>query len=98
MKLHIIDKPTEGTVFDWQRLPPGSMWRMPEEDKPGRECWAIVLPNNAGIWNTTDGNNMWDVGGDPPNLTVSPSILVSTRVKGVDKELWHGFITNGEMQ
>jgi hypothetical protein len=70
---------------------PGSMWRYPEGDIDGRECWWIVLPPHADqgtpghpseiSWRTTDRaadppHQLWDVTGTAPNLTVTPSIDV----------------------
>ncbi len=72
---------------------PGAMWRYPDGDLPGRECWWIALPNTLPdpggymeiSWRTTDRassppHGLWDVSGTPPLLTVSPSI---------DVEYWH---------
>lgn len=33
---------------------------------------------------------------DDGTITVAPSILVTTRINGVDKELYHGFLVKGE--
>jgi hypothetical protein len=41
---------------------PGAMWRYPDGDLPGRECWWIALPNTLPdpggymeiSWRTTD--------------------------------------------
>lgn len=74
---------------------PGMMWRYPEGDAGGRECWWIVLPDTKPrgpgyaseiTWRTTDRassppHEMWQVTGTPPLLTVSPSI---------DVECWIG--------
>ena len=85
---------------DGLMLDPGDMWHEPESDMTGepvvRECWAIVLPNGR-IWRTTDPasdppHSLWDVSGDPPGITVSPSINDTDPRGG-----WHGFITNGEL-
>ena len=89
----------EGHSARWWDEPTywGLMWRTPEYDVDGRESWLIVLPNGAGIWNTTDlsairGSKelgpMWGVTGEPPNITVTPSI---------DAGEWHGFINDGVM-
>lgn len=69
----------------------GMMWRYPDGDAEGRECWWIVLPRHPDMgtpghpgeisWRTTDRASdpphlMWDVSGVAPNLTVTPSIDV----------------------
>jgi hypothetical protein len=74
-------------------LDPGSMWREPELDSDGRECWAVVLPNGR-VWRTTDQGDdggFWTVSGTPPHISVSPSI------EDPDPDgSWHGSITGGE--
>lgn len=76
---------------------PGDMFRWPPFDKAGREAWCIVLPNEAGLWWTTyeadDGSGMWDVTGEPPRITVAPSIDSVGNGPGH----WHGYITDGIM-
>lgn len=103
-QLHVVERPRDedGTPDDWWGLAddPGAMWRVPEWDKDGRECWAIALPNRAGIWWTTyragDNTNgpLWDVTGEPPNITVKPSINAG---ENDTPHGWHGFITDGVM-
>jgi hypothetical protein len=39
----------------------------------------------------------WTVSGDPPTLTAAPSIRIWMRYQGVDHELWHGWIRDGEL-
>lgn len=97
-RLHIVDPP-EGEPRQWSyNVDPGAMFRYPEFDRDGRECWCIALPNKAGLWWTTyeaDGSGeMWDVTGVPPNITVSPSINAGD---GPGVGNWHGFIKDGEM-
>jgi hypothetical protein len=93
---------------------PGMMWRYPPGDVPGRECWWIVLPNwHAGeapgpsevSWRTTDRassppHEMWQVSGDPPVLTVTPSVDVERWLPDGtrDGSYWHGFIRNGVLE
>lgn len=53
------------------------------------------LPGGGYCWHTNaestkDGEGLWNVSGEPPNLTVTPSI-------NIGPEIWHGFITNGEL-
>lgn len=70
------------------KFKPGDMWRAPSMN----DGWAIVLPNMT-IWYTTqtvaDGTT-WDVSGDPPNITVNPSINDPNPTNG-----WHGWIKEG---
>jgi len=98
--LYIIEPP-EGEPNHAQLMDkPGAMWRWPDLDRDGREAWVIVLPNRAGIWWTTyladgpDGGQMWDVTGEPPNITVKPSINAGD---GPGVGNWHGWITDGAM-
>jgi hypothetical protein len=87
--LRIIERPAEGT--GWGGVQPGDMW--PDEMVPGE--WVIMLPNRT-VWHTWEHaagtGNRWNVTGDAPNLTVSPSILDQTR--GSE---WHRWIRNGEL-
>ena len=76
---------------------PGMMWRYPDGDIDGEECWWIILPAHPEIgtpghpgelsWRTTqvagDGNR-WTVTGTAPLLTVTPSIDVVRFVRGAD--------------
>jgi hypothetical protein len=82
--LRVLDAPPEGDAE------PGMMWRYPDDDTAGRECWWIALPNTKPrepgyaseiTWRTTDRassppHEMWEVTGTPPLITVSPSIDV----------------------
>lgn len=113
IRLRVIERPADDDSFfadaegrertGWWYKPEtwGAMWRTPEHDLPDRESWCIVLPNGAGIWNTTEHASLrepggygkgplWDVTGMPPDITVKPSI--DAGLLG-----WHGWITNGEM-
>lgn len=91
---------------------PGMMWRYEPGDVPGRECWWIVLPNPRGdgarvSWRTTQTaskppHEMWDVTGEPPLITVSPSIDVEywQVIDGQsvrEGSYWHGHISDGEL-
>lgn len=96
--LRIVD-PTDPAGRLDREPEPGMMWRVPGWDKPGRECWWIVLPNDKPrapgyaseiVWLTTDTacrppHQMWEVTGTPPLITVNPSI---------DVECW--VVRNGE--
>lgn len=63
-------------------------------DVEGRgPCWAVRLPGGGYLWHTNQratGSGFWDVLGEPPNLTVHPSI-------NVGPEIWHGWITDGAL-
>jgi len=77
---------------------PGMMWRCPDDDEAGRECWWIILPNTKPVepglpseisWRTTDRasappHEMWEVTGTVPAITVSPSIDVECWRTGPD--------------
>lgn len=94
---------------------PGMMWRYESGDIPGRLCWWIILPNHPdngtpghpgqNSWRTTDRasdppHKFWNVSGEAPNLTVTPSIDILRFVQKDGKSVregsyWHGFITDG---
>jgi hypothetical protein len=80
----------DGRRVETHDLPPGAMWRCDCHSELG---WLVMLPNGAGPWCTlaTAGGtgNRWTVTGDPPKITVKPSIN--------DVGLWHGWITEGVM-
>lgn len=100
-----------------EHLVPGMMWRYEAGDAIGRECWWIVLPNNKPVepglpsrisWRTTDKaakppHSMWEVSGEAPNITVSPSVDVECWRVGADGKPyrdgshWHGWITDGKL-
>lgn len=87
--LRIIERPRPGE----DEIQPGDMWRYPEGDEDGIECWAIYLPNQGGTWCTTDREggtgHRWEVTGTPPRITVRPSLNALGH--------WHGWITDGVM-
>jgi hypothetical protein len=91
--LRIIDPPLD---FDWWTAKPGDMWPCPTAGEmhavEGRApCWIIRLPDRAWVWHTNEratDAGYWTITGEPPNITVTPSI-------NVGPEIWHGFITNG---
>lgn len=105
-ELRVIERPEKyspGRLWSHvsDDIAPGSMWRDSTLDLHGedsneviRECWFIVLPNRN-VWRTTEtasggSGNLWDVSGEPPNITVNPSID--------DRDWrwpWHGFIRDG---
>lgn len=79
------------------RYEPGDCFRCTIEQHAiaGRApCWVVRLPGQGYLFHTnmqaTGGGGFWTVQGEPPNLTVSPSI-------NVGDELWHGHIKNGQL-
>lgn len=78
--------------------PVGAMIRAPWYDEfskhpAGIESWLVALPD-GGEWITSQAassGGYWEVSGEPPNITVHPSIW-HNQPSG-----WHGFITNGEL-
>jgi hypothetical protein len=87
----------EGREVDVKDLPTGAMWRC--QCHAGRG-WSIALPHRnpdpdwARFWCTLDGTDQgkgWEVYGEAPNLTVSPSINC------LEPGGWHGHIVNGEI-
>lgn len=97
IRLHIVEAPERIHITNTEPEA-GAMWRWPANDIEGRECWCVVLPNRAGTWWTTldasDTGNLWEVTGEPPNITVRPSINYPDSRPGRG---WHGHIVNGEM-
>lgn len=95
-ELYVIDHPNTESNVSTLMGHPGAMWREPEFDRDGREAWVIVLPNRAGDWWTTwdSPQGMWQVDGEPPKITVSPSINAGD---GPGPGNWHGWIKDGVM-
>lgn len=81
--------PAYGHLIDEGTIRPGDCWRDDFGDVRG---WAVLLPNGT-VWHTwqpaTDGI-CWDVTGEAPALTVSPSILDRS-----PSGTWHGWIRDG---
>jgi hypothetical protein len=81
--------------------PPGAVMRAEWRDVEGRPpAWHICLPNRS-WWNTNDrasgdpGTQLgpyWDVTGEAPRFTVSPSIDDRSPSRP-----WHGWIRDGEL-
>ena len=68
---------------------PGAMWF---EEIKGRRVWVVVLPCRDLFYQdqqTSDGRNAWTCTGEPPNVTVNPSINYVG--------LYHGWLRNGEL-
>jgi len=61
----------------------------------------VVLPCRSAFCvdqKATNSENGWTVKGEPPTISCTPSIVYSnTMPDGTEKELWHGFLTNGEL-
>lgn len=81
--------------------PPGAMIRAPWRDVDGRPpAWLVFLPNGTS-WCTNDravirdgGKRFgpyWDVTGEPPRITVAPSI------DDRGTQPWHGWIRDGQL-
>lgn len=89
----------DGKLYTLRELPPGAIWRATwmEEIKgspytaPDGKAWALMLP--GGIewliysYSSDKPPRKWDVQGELPNITVSPSINQT----GV----YHGHVKNG---
>lgn len=83
-------------IGSWDGLP-GAMVRAAWRDTEGRPpAWLVFLPNGAG-WNTNDrpagAGGYWDVSGEAPMLTVSPSINDADPARP-----WHGWIRSGRLE
>jgi hypothetical protein len=84
-RLRLLAEPPKD-IDDWQ---PGMMWPIDDSER-----FTVVLSRHTDslgeswptVWHC---GPPWTVAGEPPNITVRPSI----RVVGV----WHGFITDGEV-
>lgn len=66
---------------------PGAVWF---EEYKGERKWVLMLPDGCLFYQdqqSTDGSFPWTSEGEPPNITVSPSIH--------DVGLYHGFVTGG---
>jgi hypothetical protein len=85
--------PAYRPLIDDGTIRPGDCWR---DDWPGRDApgWRVVLPNGT-TWHTqqpaSDGTR-WDVTGEAPGLTVSPSIFDHSPGRE-----WHGWLRAGEL-
>lgn len=92
--LRVVDAPPDAyrPLIDNGTLQPGDCWR--SDFGPDRPGWSIVLPNGT-VWHTrqpaSDGV-CWDVTGEPPALTVHPSIFDHSPGRE-----WHGWIRDGHL-
>lgn len=72
------------------KLQPGDMFYFKED-------LIVVLPNGGHFnlkWaaEVGDGTGTWDVTGEPPNITVHPSI---ESLPSLSRPRWHGFLKDG---
>lgn len=82
-------------------VPAGTVMRLPWADEymsarhPQRTpSWRVQLPD-GGEWVTSQqasGGGFWTIEGEPPMMTVTPSIWHNQSSGG-----WHGWIRNGEL-
>ena len=74
------------------KVQPGDMWRDPDGGWAGGESWRVILPNGT-CWGTnftaSDGGK-WATTGEPPEITVTPSIWDHAGPE------WHGWIRGGQ--
>jgi hypothetical protein len=90
-RLRVVERPGDPWLAD-----PGDTWACASEAHvlEGRPpCWVIRLPGVAFVFHTnqrsTETDELWEVEGEPPDLTVRPSIDVVG--------FWHGHVVGGEM-
>lgn len=93
--LRVVDPPQKNGHANWWAAEPGDMWPCAWENHRAEyrsPCWVIRLPGRAWVWHTnarpSSGGDFWTVTGEPPQITVTPSI-------NVGPDIWHGFITDG---
>lgn len=95
----------DGRHVHTNEIPVGAMWPC---DCHGQKGWLIRIPGEhvwadghvfVNMWCTLSRNMdqqlLWDVQGEAPMITVSPSIHCSPG-DGPPRE-WHGHIINGEI-
>jgi hypothetical protein len=79
-------------------LQPGDMFYQKYVNRK-EEHLIVILPNGANFDITHAGDQThkihWDVTGEPPEITVSPSILMYAN--GLHDE-WHGWLENGVLR
>jgi len=77
------------------KLKPGDMFYQKYVNLE-EEHLIVILPNGANFDLTHSGDKThkihWDITGEPPNITVNPSILMYEN--GLYEE-WHGWLKNG---
>jgi hypothetical protein len=86
-----INDPNPNGAF--QSLQPGDYVHLVYTGDDGKsyDCWYACTPNgetaNLGAHEVTEHED--------GTITVSPSILISTRQNGQNVELWHGWLRRG---
>jgi hypothetical protein len=80
--------PSDGVDYPFPRLKPGEYGK----DKDG--VWYCCTPGVEGLVGNLGQHTV--VEHEDGTITVTPSILVTMRDKGVDVQKWHGFLTRGE--
>src|ERR1035437_10626198 len=96
--LRIIEAPDPFSDRGEWGAAPGDMWLCTWESHVfgnRAPCWVVRLPGEAWCWHTNEPSSapdgaFWTVTGEPPRITVHPSI-------NVGPEIWHGWIIDGEM-
>jgi hypothetical protein len=95
----------DGRKVDTHDVPVGAMWRCTCHDERG---WLIRIPGEDtwpdghvfnNLWCTLLGDEQdrrWDVSGEAPMITVSPSIHRNPG-GGAARGEWHGHIIAGEI-
>ena len=84
------DSPPSGVT----RAPPGAMWFSswcPGPKKHAGPYLWVMVPDGGGAWcidGSSDNGPGWDRVGEPPNVTVTPSILCTGK--------YHGWLMDGE--
>lgn len=94
----------DGKLYILRDLPPGAVWRctwMEDiKDNPYAnawgEVWAVQLPCMVEflIYGKSQDGRGWNVSGELPRITVSPSILL----QGGKDQAYHGYIVDGVIQ
>lgn len=93
IKCRLLDKEP-----DWNEEKPGDMFYITMIDSEGTESQelVVILPNGGRFYiiraaTKGDGTGVWEISGEPPNLTVTPSI---DSYHGPHRR-WHGYLKNG---
>jgi hypothetical protein len=95
-KCFMVDKVMDAFEEGGEERVGAMMWRthdLKEYDKNPRPFPHLGVMTKAGLIcldcpETDSPHNYWTRTGEPPNITVTPSL-------NVNKEQWHGFLTNG---
>ena len=71
---------------------PGSMWW--EEGVAGKRWLHVRTPDGHAVNLTDAGERAWTLSGDPPNVTLTGSLL---NLDEAGRQTWHGWLRNGEL-